>query len=154
VADLVRVRVWANALIALHLDPSWTFDFDHARRRAGLCNYTHKRITVSRHLATLFEDDDIHQVLLHEVAHAIAGAGTGHGPKWKKVAAELGYEGGTTHDGPTADHLAPWIGACPSGHTYYRHREPKRPQSCGRCARGYSAQHVIAWQRRDAAASA
>lgn len=153
-ADLARVRVWANALLALHLDASWTFDFDHARRRAGLCNYTHKRITVSRHLATLFEDDDIHQVLLHEVAHAIAGPGTGHGPKWKAVAAELGYEGGTTHDGPTADHLAPWIGTCPSGHTYYRHRQPKRPQSCGRCARGYSARHIIAWQRREAAASA
>ena len=32
-----RVRRWADALIALHLDPSvWTFDFDNAKTRAGL----------------------------------------------------------------------------------------------------------------------
>ena len=48
-ADLDRVRRWANALITLHLDPAvWSFDFDNAKTRAGLCNYTAKRITVSR----------------------------------------------------------------------------------------------------------
>ena len=74
-AELDRVRVWAEALIRLHLDPlhgqgSWSFGFDHAKRRAGLCNYTDRRITVSRYLAAKFDDDEIHQILLHEVAHA------------------------------------------------------------------------------------
>jgi hypothetical protein len=59
-AELERVRRWADALIALHLDPSWSFGFDHAKTRAGLCNYTAKRITVSRHLAARYEDDEIH----------------------------------------------------------------------------------------------
>ena len=72
-SDLERVRHWATALIALHLDPSWSFDFDRATRRAGLCDFSRKRITVSRHLAQRFDDDDIHQVLLHEVAHALEG---------------------------------------------------------------------------------
>ena len=59
----------------MHLDPQlWTFGFDNAKRRAGLCNYTDHKITVSRYLSEKFEDDEIHQVLLHEVAHAIAGA--------------------------------------------------------------------------------
>ena len=84
-ADLDRVRTWADALIRLHLDPRWTFGFDNARTRAGLCNYDKKRITVSRLLAARYEDDEIHQVLLHEVAHAIAGRGAGHGPRWKKI---------------------------------------------------------------------
>ncbi len=53
-----------EALITLHLDDSWTFGFDHAKRRAGQCDYTKKRITVSRYLAARFEDDEIHQVLL------------------------------------------------------------------------------------------
>ncbi|MCG1037917.1 SprT-like domain-containing protein, partial [Polaribacter sargassicola] len=69
-ADLNRVRVWAQALIDMHLDDTWSFDFDHAKRRAGLCDYRRKRITVSRYLAARFEDDEIHQTLLHEVAHA------------------------------------------------------------------------------------
>jgi hypothetical protein len=38
VADLNRVRTWANALIALHLEPAWSFGFDNAKTRAGLCN--------------------------------------------------------------------------------------------------------------------
>ena len=85
-AELQRVRTWAHALIDLHLDPSWSFAFDNAKTRAGLCNYTNQRISVSRHLAARFGDDEIHQVLLHEVAHAIAGTRAGHGPRWKAIA--------------------------------------------------------------------
>ncbi len=97
---LARVRVWADALIRMHLDDSWTFSFDHAKTRAGLCNYTAKRISVSRHIALRSDDDEVHQTLLHEVAHAIVGPKAGHGPEWKRMAAELGYVGGRTHDGP------------------------------------------------------
>ena len=57
-AELDRVRTWAHALIDLHLDPSWSFAFDNARTRAGLCNYTAKRISVSRHMA-LRSDDEV-----------------------------------------------------------------------------------------------
>ena len=57
-ADLVRVRHWADALIALHLDSSWSFGFDNAKKRAGLCNFTAKHITVSRYLAARYDDED------------------------------------------------------------------------------------------------
>jgi len=147
-AELARVRAWADALIRLHLDHEWTFAFDHAKTRAGLCNYTAKRISVSRHIATLSEDDDIHQVLLHEVAHAIAGQRAGHGPRWRKVAAELGYAGGRTHDGPVPTELAPWVGTCPNGHVSYRYRRPTRPTSCGVCSRRFDPALRIAWVQR------
>lgn len=147
-ADLDRVRRWADALIDLHLDRSWTFGFDNAKTRAGLCNYTEKRITVSRYLAAKYEDDEIHQVLLHEVAHAIAGTRAGHGPKWKAVAAELGYEGKRLHGGAIADELAPWVGTCPAGHTHYRYRKPTRPLACGKCSRRFDARNAITWVKR------
>ena len=148
-AELARVRVWAEALIRLHLDPDeWSFGFDHAKRRAGLCNFTARRITVSRHLALRFDDDEIHQILLHEVAHALAGPGAGHGPQWKRIAAEIGYAGGRTHDGEIAHELAPWIGQCPGGHEHVRFRRPTRKSSCARCARGFSPAHLITWTRR------
>lgn len=133
----------------MHLDPDvWTFDFDHAKRRAGLCNYTDHRITVSRYLSEKFEDDEIHQVLLHEVAHAIAGPQAGHGAAWKRVAEELGYVGGRTHDGEIAHERAPWIGVCPAGHEHFRFRRPTRVTSCGTCTRGFSRSHLIEWRRR------
>ena len=148
-SDLQRVRTWAEALIALHLDASWTFGFDNAKRRAGLCDYTRKRITVSRYLTARYDDDTNHQTLLHEVAHALAGASAGHGPRWKRVALDLGYVGGTTHAGETATELAPWVGTCPAGHVAYRHRRATRPTSCAKCAPRFDAAHTFTWVRRD-----
>ncbi|MDQ0726374.1 SprT-like domain-containing protein [Microbacterium sp. W4I20] len=148
-AELDRVRIWGEALIRMHLDDSWSFDFDHAKRRAGLCDYTKKRITVSRYLAARFDDDEIHQVLLHEVAHAMAGHTAAHGAAWKRVARDIGYVGGTTHRGETAVELAPWVGRCPAGHVTYRHRRPTRATSCARCSRTFDQRHVFAWTRRE-----
>lgn len=150
VAELHRVRAWADALIALHLDPAeWSFGFDSAKTRAGLCDFRAKRITVSRYLAARFEDDEIHQVLLHEVAHALAGPKSGHGTKWKTIARDLGYVGARTHEGTVADALAPWIGTCPRGHEIFRYRKPTRPMSCGRCSRGFNPAHRISWEYRE-----
>src|SRR6478609_9473138 len=148
-SDLHRVRVWADALIAHHLDDSWSFAFDNAKRRAGLCDYTSKRISVSRYLAARYDDDTNHQTLLHEVAHALAGAKAGHGARWKAIADELGYVGGVTHTGETATELAPWIGQCPAGHLAYRHRRPTRPASCSKCAPRFDEQFLFEWSRRE-----
>lgn len=148
-AELARVRAWANALIALHLDATeWSFGFDNAKTRAGLCNYTNKHISVSKYLAARYEDDEIHQVLLHEIAHAIAGVRSGHGARWKAVAAGLGYEGKRLHSGAIADELAPWVGRCPAGHQHYRYRQPTRALACGRCSRRFDAAFAIAWEKR------
>ena len=152
-SELTRVRRWADALIALHLDPSWSFGFDNAKRRAGLCDYTRKRITVSRYLAARYDDETNHQTLLHEVAHAIAGPAAGHGRAWKAKARELGYVGGTTHRGETATELAPWVGVCPAGHVAYRHRRTTRPTSCARCAPRFDERYLITWTRREITAA-
>jgi predicted SprT family Zn-dependent metalloprotease len=152
-ADLDRVRTWADALIRMHLDPTeWTFAFDHAKTRAGLCDYGRKRISVSRHLAGRFDDDEIHQVLLHEVAHAIAGPRAGHGPRWRETARELGYVGSRLHDGAIASELAPWVGVCPNGHEHYRYRRPARELSCAKCSKRFDPRLVISWSRRELSA--
>ena len=148
-AELDQVARWADALLREHLDASWSFAFDHARTRGGACHWTDRRITVSRHLAARWSDEEVHQTLLHEVAHALAGARAGHGAKWKAVARELGYVGGTTHHGETATELAPWIGVCPAGHLAYRHRRVTRPTSCAKCAPRFDERFVFTWSRRD-----
>lgn len=149
-ADLMRVRVWAEALIRLHLPAeqhgTWLFAFDNAKKRAGACHYDTKRITFSKYLAERWEDDEIHQTLLHEVAHAIAGPQAGHSKQWLQIARELGYEGGTTHSGPTADEYARWVGECPGGHEHRRHRRPTRPVSCAKCSKKYDPRYAIRWR--------
>ncbi|WP_353116076.1 SprT-like domain-containing protein [Microbacterium sp.] len=153
-AELNRVRVWGEALIRLHLDETWSFSFDNAKRRAGACHYSTRRITVSRYLAARFDDDEIHQVLLHEVAHAIAGSEAAHGREWKRIAGDLGYVGGTTHHGETATELAPWVGTCPVGHVVYRHRRPTRSTSCATCSRRYDARFLFTWAHREISTAA
>ncbi|MEV7693862.1 SprT-like domain-containing protein [Microbacterium sp. NPDC089189] len=148
-SELQRVRTWADALIALHLDDSWTFAFDNAKRRAGLCDFGRQRISLSRYLAARYDDDTNHQTLLHEVAHALAGSAAGHGVRWQRTARELGYVGGTTHHGETAVELAPWVGVCPAGHVAYRHRRATRATSCAKCAPRFDARHVFTWTRRE-----
>jgi len=152
-SELDRVRVWAEALITQHLDASWSFAFDNAKIRAGLCDYRRSRISVSRYLAARYDDDTNHQTLLHEVAHALAGPTAGHGPSWKRIARDLGYVGGRTHDGETAIELAPWIGRCPAGHVAYRHRRPSRATSCAKCARVFDERFLFAWSRREITAA-
>lgn len=148
-SELHRVHEWADALIALHLDRSWSFAFDNAKRRAGQCDYTRRRITVSRYLAARYDDETNHQTLLHEVAHALAGAAAGHGAAWRRTARDLGYVGGATHHGETATELAPWVGVCPAGHVAYRHRRPARATSCVRCAPRFDDRYLFAWSRRE-----
>ncbi len=147
--DLDAVRARATELLQEHLgDGSWTFAFDHAKTRAGQCDFARRRITVSRHLAARFSADDVEQVLLHEVAHALSGPRAGHGPTWQRTARRLGYTGSRLHDGPIASELAPWVGTCPAGHEHFRYRTPTRPLACARCGRRFDERNVIAWQRR------
>ena len=142
-----RLGSRASAAGSVAAEP-WTFDFDRAKRRAGLCNFTDRRITVSRYLAEKYELEEVRQILLHEVAHALVGPDAGHGPTWRSTAASIGYTGGRTHDGEIAHEQAPWIGLCPAGHEFFRFRKPTRPSSCTKCARGYSPEHGIRWRRR------
>lgn len=151
--DLRVVRREAEHLIATHLDASWTFAFDNAKRRAGACDYTRQRITVSRYLAARYDDETNRQTLLHEIAHALAGAQAGHGAGWKRIARSLGYTGGVTHRGETATELAPWVGVCPAGHVAYRHRRATRPTSCARCSARFDERFLFSWTRREISAA-
>lgn len=147
-ADPLWVSQLAADLIHTHLSPGWTFRFDSAKTRAGLCNHSTQTISLSRYLASRYLEDDTRQVLLHEIAHALAGAGAGHGPRWKSIATELGYTGRRLHDGEIAHELAPWLGACPAGHAHYRYRRPARALSCGTCARRFDSANAITWTQR------
>lgn len=152
-SELAFVRASAESLISRYLDASWSFAFDNAKRRAGLCDYRAKRISVSRYLAARYDDETNHQTLLHEVAHALAGPQAAHGTAWKRTARSLGYVGGTTHSGETATELAPWVGVCPAGHLAYRHRKPTRAASCVKCAPHFDERYLFAWSRREITAS-
>jgi predicted SprT family Zn-dependent metalloprotease len=140
-----QVSQLAQELFQRHGLVNYSFGFDRAIRRAGLCNYSQKRITISRHLVEAADMQVVEQVLLHEIAHALCGQAAGHGKVWKAKASELGYLHQRIDGTPLAKQVAKYRGVCPGGHEHYRSRQPSRMLSCKLCAPSFSRRYLIVW---------
>jgi len=77
----------------------WTFGFDKAKSRLGVCRITRKEITVSENFCDITLREEIQDTILHEIAHALAGAGKGHGIEWKKWAIIVGAKPTRCYEG-------------------------------------------------------
>ena len=117
------------------------------KRRAGLCNYQTKTISLSRYVVAHHPIDDSVQVIWHEIAHALCGKDVGHGKVWLQTAKGLGYRAEKFSGKTIAENTAPWVGTCPAGHQHFRYRKPKNVLSCGLCGRGYNPANQISWSR-------
>lgn len=72
---------------------SWDVSFDRAVKRAGLCNLTEKRISISRVHVENNSVADVKDTVLHEFAHAITFelyGEAGHGELWQNTARVIG----------------------------------------------------------------
>lgn len=141
--SLAEIERDARALIAAHLDDAWTFGWDRAVKRAGACHHGRARITLSRPLFSI-EANRPHarSVILHEIAHAVAGVAAGHGPAWRRTARALGVDPSRCHD----LELPPLavVGSCGCGAPHQRTRLPGRGvrHRCRTCGR------EVRWRRR------
>lgn len=89
---LEEVRAQALKLMEKYglLAGGWRFEFDEAKKRAGLCSGYRKTISLSRFFASLNSWEEILNMLLHEIAHALVGCGHGHDGAWKNVCRQIG----------------------------------------------------------------
>lgn len=86
------------------IEKGWIFAYDRAQQRLGQTNYTLKRITISRYMASHADKEKIEQIALHEIAHALVGPRVkAHGTEWKTMAASIGYTGKRTLRNPYAE---------------------------------------------------
>jgi RimJ/RimL family protein N-acetyltransferase/predicted SprT family Zn-dependent metalloprotease len=144
------IKALAERKIAEHLDlENWKFEFDSAKRRAGLCNYTEQKIQLSKYHVDIHSVDENMQVVLHEVAHAMAGSEAGHSKVWLATAKRIGYRAEKFTGKEIAQETAPWIGVCPMGHKHYRYRRPKQMVSCALCTKNFDSRYVIRWRKRE-----
>ena len=88
--ELLNAGLDEHGLTAL----GWSAGWDRARRRFGACWPKRKRITLSRVLTEMNAEDQVHDTILHELAHALTferhGRVRSHGPEWKAIARSLG----------------------------------------------------------------
>lgn len=143
------VAALARLEMANHLDTEvWSFGFDSAKRRAGLCDHTNRRISLSKYLSELHPIDQSHQVMLHEIAHAMVGAKHGHDKKWLTTAKGIGYRNEKISAREVDEEQARWAGFCPNGHEYFRYKQPKRISSCSKCNKTFDDRYRITWTAR------
>jgi predicted SprT family Zn-dependent metalloprotease len=143
--DLHDAYADALRLLREHRLDDWHVDFDLAKRRAGVCRYRDKVISLSAPLVRLHDADEVRQTILHEIAHALAGPRAGHGARWRAIAQQVGAspERCLPEDAPRVP--GAWVGVCSRGHVVERHRRPERVTSCSTCSPEFSAEHILTW---------
>ena len=123
--DLATELMDAHGLVA------WRVKLDHARRRAGQCDYKNKTISLSRLYVRYADIDHIRDTILHEIAHALVGPRHGHDAVWRKKAREIGCTAARCHSLSFA--RAKWVMTCPNGcFSVERHRK-KSGLICASC---------------------
>ena len=121
----------ATKLMDAHGLVGWRVKLDHARRRAGQCDYTNKTISLSRLYVRHADIDHIRDTILHEIAHALVGPQHGHDAVWRQKAREIGCTATRCHSLSFA--RAKWVMTCPNGcFSVERHRR-KSGLLCASC---------------------
>lgn len=92
---------YARMALDEHDLTDWSVTYDRAVRRFGQCRYNEQQISLSAPLVECNGEDAVLDVILHEVAHAIAGHEAGHGPRWKAVARRIGANPTRCYDNTT-----------------------------------------------------
>jgi predicted SprT family Zn-dependent metalloprotease len=124
--------------------PAWSFQFDRSKVRFGKCNYGKKEISLSRYLVELNDELEVRETILHEIAHALAPRGAGHGAKWRAVAESIGCQAKRCYGEEVARPAPRYKGTCPTcRQVIYRHR--RTVIACGRCSPVFDRRFAFVW---------
>jgi predicted SprT family Zn-dependent metalloprotease len=112
--DTEEARELARTILDDYGLEAWAVEFDRAKRRFGQCRYMSATISLSAHLVRLNDAETVADTIRHEVAHALAGSGAGHGPKWRAMCRVTGANPQRCYDSAeVVNPDAPWALVCP-----------------------------------------
>jgi ribosomal protein L37AE/L43A len=140
--DTRALRDFANEQLKKHglYRQGWRFRYDQAKTRFGCCRYTDKLITLSRYLVERNDPSECEDTVLHEIAHALAGKGAGHGPRWQQACRLTGAKPERCYDKESVNLPEPvyWL-VCPNCNDRQpAYRMPRSVSACRKCCRKYS----------------
>jgi hypothetical protein len=146
--DLFKAQKLAKELINEHnlSSSGWWFSFDYSKSRFGVCDFTLKKISLSKHLVVLNDETQVRNTILHEIAHALVGYKHGHDAVWRAKAIEIGCDGSRCYTSEVTKPQPRYIGTCPNGHTVNRFKISKQPMSCARCCNEPNPKYLITWK--------
>ncbi len=121
----------------------WSFRFDRAKRRLGLCQGRPKIISLSRYYAQEKGWVVMEDVARHEIAHALDFETRGrsdHSDAWKRWACLCKADPTRLYEGAALSNVvSKYVGTCVScGQEYSFRRRLRRPHACLACCRVYA----------------
>jgi hypothetical protein len=92
-AALQLRAVWIGGnIISEYNLPDWHIEVADLQSALGLCDYERKTIMIDKSRFWLLSWEQLKEIILHEVAHALC-PGHGHDEVWKAKAIEIGCSG-------------------------------------------------------------
>jgi predicted SprT family Zn-dependent metalloprotease len=129
--ELASIAARARSWIAAHRLQHWSFQFDHATKRAGCCTYSDRVISLAYSYAQCAPNQEIADTILHEIAHALVGKTHGHDAVWRAKALAIGCSGQRCHD---VQFTPPrYIVRCEHGCWVTTAERRKQQAMCSRC---------------------
>ena len=131
--NLSVAQVLAVKLMKKHglIEKGWSFEYDNAVKRFGVCRFRPKVIGLSRKLVLLNDVEKVEDTILHEIAHAIAGHKAGHGIEWKNVCVRIGAKPERCYDTSKTNNV-----------------ELKYHAKCGACGKEYQKSRLVKKERK------
>jgi predicted SprT family Zn-dependent metalloprotease len=139
----------ARSLMTDHGLHDWTFEFDGAKKRFGQTKFGPDVISLSMRLTYMNDEARVREVILHEIAHALAGPNHHHDDYWKATARSIGASDSRTYDSDEVNiPKGRWIGVCPNGHrTQPRHRRGRL--ACKKCSPYFDSRYLFKWEENN-----
>ena len=143
--EINKAQELAKSLFEKHGLSKWVFKFDKASRRFGVCKRTKHIICLSKKLVLLNNEQEVKDVLLHEIAHALVRVKHHHDKVWKRKAIEIGcrpipYYGKEVILPPRLPKFEKgWVAACPKcGKEFTNYRKHMTKFACWACFEKYN----------------
>ena len=146
---LARARMEEWGLV----DAGWKFGWGWGMNLFGKVMYMSKTLELSRYLVPLNAEEDVEQITLHEIAHALVGPGHGHDEVWKRQCRIVGCKWPRCYPGHVIVPLGRWVGTCRKCRQEVRqHSKPTGLRgstanvSCGRCSSRFDPLNLLVWR--------
>lgn len=139
-------RKMAFNLMIDHELNDWVFTFDNAKRRFGCCHVTEQKISLSKALTRLNNEEAVKDVILHEIAHAKCPRGTGHGRLWKDTAKAIGCSATRCYGVAVKAPPYKYVATCPSCNAQFFRRR-KMVCSCNACFGSFNPDCLLVWRK-------
>lgn len=125
----------AKELVDLHGLQGWGVYFDRAVRRLGACHYRTREISLSLPFVVRNDVAIVRETIMHEIAHALAGPGAGHGAAWRAVCRRIGAKPQRCCDAGSVElpqgKYSAECGGCRK--KFHKHRKVRRQYYCTPC---------------------